>query len=218
MSDPFEFTFLDKRRDKMNWKKAILASSFLGLLALVYCVSNLFFFTEVPAINNIELTPNWTMQLPFAISRWTDIPVIMIFPILINLVLRSKKFTKNERADIISGVMFGLMALIIILPVTDIVFKNLFFLLRLTVNVIGGLCVFLFCVKKLGGKYGLIVLIGYSATVSIVTSLPVSLVIAFIVNLFVVSSVLLIYGILRVFLNLLFFPKEVYRIKPRDND
>jgi len=53
---------------------------------------------KAPAINEIKIAKEYSLNLPFGLYRWTDILVVAIWPILLTLIFRSKKILEGENS------------------------------------------------------------------------------------------------------------------------
>lgn len=62
---------------------------------------------SVPTVTSVRITPDWTIQLPFAISRWWDVLIGPLWSVMLILILTNKRIWDNE--DLKAGLVFGLV-------------------------------------------------------------------------------------------------------------
>lgn len=91
-----------ERKTKLMWCWSLLTA---GLIALFWTIWYLN-VGSVPVFKSIKMTPNWTLELPFGISRWWDILIgpiwsVILIPLFINETIRKNK-------DFIDNLVFGL--------------------------------------------------------------------------------------------------------------
>ena len=94
----------------MDWnqkKKMMLRWSIVsaGLIALFWAIW--YWKTgSVPVVHGIKMTGNWTVSLPFGMSRWWDILVGPIWAIIVILIFTNSKISEDE--DLVVGLVAGL--------------------------------------------------------------------------------------------------------------
>jgi len=65
---------------------------------------------KVPVTTSIKMTENWTLHLPFGISRWWDVLIGPIWSIVLISLFTNERITKDK--DLGVGLVFGLFVLI----------------------------------------------------------------------------------------------------------
>jgi len=91
-----------KRRKKLMLRWSILTAVLIALFWTIYYL----IAGSVPVITSIKMTPDSTLALPFAISRWWDILLGPIFSCIFVLLFTSRKI-KGEM--MVPGLIFGLV-------------------------------------------------------------------------------------------------------------
>lgn len=94
------------RRKKLMWYWAVLTAVVVSIFWTVWYLT----IGSVPTITQIgnEGTDGWSVQLPFAISRWWDIPFFVFLAILAVWFIAKDK-TNEENADMACGLATGLL-------------------------------------------------------------------------------------------------------------
>ena len=76
-----------------------------GLIALFW-ISWYLVSGSVPVATSIRITPNWTVALPFSISRWWDVLIGPIWSSILILFFTNKQVRKGD--DLVFGLVSGL--------------------------------------------------------------------------------------------------------------
>jgi len=63
---------------------------------------------QVPAVESIKMTETWTIQLPFAMSRWWDILIGPIWSIIIILVVTIGRFQSEGASSALAVTILGI--------------------------------------------------------------------------------------------------------------
>lgn len=91
-----------ERKIKLMWRWSLLSAGMIVLFWFVWYLMA----GSVPTISQIKMTPDWTIQLPFGISRWWDILIGPIWSVLLIIIFTNKKITEND--DSVAGLVVGL--------------------------------------------------------------------------------------------------------------
>jgi len=102
-----------KRRKKLMLRWSILTAVLIALFWTMYYL----IVGSVPVVSSIKMTPDSTLTLPFAISRWWDILLGPLFSCIFVLFFTSRRITKdkdlvgiNLGASLVVGLFFGLIS------------------------------------------------------------------------------------------------------------
>lgn len=90
-----------KKRMELIWRWSLVTG---GLIALFWAIWYLI-AGEVPVLTNLKMTEEWTLVLPFGISRWWDTLIGPIWSTLLILLFTSQRVRENEG---LVGLVFGL--------------------------------------------------------------------------------------------------------------
>ncbi len=92
-----------ERRKKLMWRWSLVSAGAIAFFwAVWYLITG-----SVPVISAIKMTPNWTLELPFGISRLWDILIGPIWASILVLLFTNEKIAENE--DLGAGLVFGLV-------------------------------------------------------------------------------------------------------------
>jgi hypothetical protein len=129
-----------------------------GLIALFWAIWWLI-NGSVPVVTSIRMTGNWTLALPFGISRWWDILIGPIGSTAVVFLMTNKKAKEGRYsvfglvAGLIFGLFGGLVFGLVVGPAEGLVFG---LLVGLLTGLIFGVVVGLFAGLIFGLVYGLI--------------------------------------------------------------
>ena len=99
------------RSNKLIVRWALVSA---GLTALFWA-SWYLIYGEVPVVTAVKMTPNWTVNLPLAISRWWDVLQAPIWSTILILIFTNEKIRKDEdlafelAIGLALGLAFGLV-------------------------------------------------------------------------------------------------------------
>jgi len=172
-----------KRRKKLMLSWSILTAVLIALFWTIYYLT----VGSVPVVSSIKMTPDSTLTLPFAISRWWDILLGPLLSCFFALFFTSKKIT--EDGDLFVGMGVGLGVGLGFGPIVGPV-----------VGLFVSIVVFLFVSCLLGDSpFGLGVSLGigldFGPVLSLVLGLFVSIVVGFAVSLVVGLGLGLSFGL-----------------------
>ncbi len=94
------------RERKMALRWSIVTAGLIALFWAIWWLIN----GSVPVVTSIRMTENWTLVLPFGISRWRDILIGPIWSTAIVFLMTNKR-VKEDRyliLGLILGLVFGL--------------------------------------------------------------------------------------------------------------
>ena len=123
-----------ERRHRLMFRWSLFTAALIAAFWMVWYRTN----GSVPSVTHIKMTQNWTIELPFAISRWWDILIGPIWSVSLIAVLtkdRSEALKKNLITAIIftmpivllSSLIFGLpdvgltLGLTIVVPISVLI-------------------------------------------------------------------------------------------------
>ena len=96
-----------QRKINLMWRWSVLTA---GLIALFWTI---WYLTagSVPTISSIKMTPNWTPELPFGISRWWDVLIGPIWSVVLIFLFTNEKMKKTDDLvfSLALGMVFGLV-------------------------------------------------------------------------------------------------------------
>ena len=91
------------KREILMWRwSAITAGLIACFWTIWYVIAG-----QVPTLTNVKMTTDWTIDLPFEISRWWDVLIGPIWSIIIISIFTNEKVRKNK--DLVFGLAFGLV-------------------------------------------------------------------------------------------------------------
>ena len=91
------------RRNKLIIRWSLVTAGLITLFWTGWYLVN----GSVPVVTSIQMTPNWTVALPFSISRWWDVPIGPIWSSILILFFTNKQVRKG---DLVIGLIFGLVS------------------------------------------------------------------------------------------------------------
>ncbi|MDP2692425.1 MAG: hypothetical protein Q8O88_02155 [bacterium] len=98
-----------QRKDKMMLRWSIISAGLIGAFWLIwYLVTG-----EMPVVDTLKVTKNWTVELPFGIPRWADLLIGPLFSCaIIHLYFSAgddKKLVFGLTCGLVSGLVAGLV-------------------------------------------------------------------------------------------------------------
>ena len=96
----------EEKKHKLMWRWSLITAGTIVLFWTIwYLIAG-----QVPVTTSIKMTENWTIQLPFSISRWWDVLIGPIWSIVLISLFTNERITKDK--DLGVGLVFGLFVLI----------------------------------------------------------------------------------------------------------
>lgn len=100
-----------QRKYALMWRWSLITGELIALFWAIWYLTT----GSVPMVTSIKMTPEWTWQLPFGISRWWDILIGPIWPIILISLFTNERITKDE--ELVVGLAVGLVVgLVVGLP------------------------------------------------------------------------------------------------------
>ncbi len=168
------------KKSKLMFRWSIVTAAAIALFWTIwYLVAG-----NVPEVSSCKMTPDWTVVLPFAVSRWWDVLLGPVYSILVILLVTSERIRKNEDVafalDVVlgAGLIAGLSAGLIFGPGAGLIFgPGVGLGVGLAVGLIAGLAYGLFAGLVFGLGVGLGVGLGAGLVFGLVFGLGVGLVV-----------------------------------------
>ena len=92
-----------ERRNTLIFRWSIVTAGLITLFWTSWYLMN----GSVPIVTSITVTSDWTLDLPFGISRWWDVLIGPIWSTGLILLVTNKRVQKNE--ELVAGLVFGLV-------------------------------------------------------------------------------------------------------------
>lgn len=121
------------RRNKLLVRWALVSA---GLVALFWG-SWYLTYGSVPMVSAIKLTPNWTLNLPFSISRWWDVLMAPVWSTILILIFTNHRDMKDKGLAL--GLTSGLVFMLASGPASGLVFGLAFGAFGLVLGLVLGL-------------------------------------------------------------------------------
>ena len=96
------------QRRKTLWRLPLI----LAMIVVIVWGAWYLIAGEVPVIKTVNISNEWTLELPFSISRWFDAPLIATLVFVLIFIFTSPKITKND--DLTSNLTGGLLISLIV--------------------------------------------------------------------------------------------------------
>ena len=93
-----------ERKWKLIWRWSLVTAGLIALFWTVWYLIN----GSVPMVTSIKMTPTWTIELPFSVSRWWDVLIGPIWSTIIIIPLFTDEKNIGEDEDLVFGLVFGL--------------------------------------------------------------------------------------------------------------
>ena len=139
------------RRNTLMLRWSLLSAAAIGLFWLIYY----FIAGEVPVVEEIQMTLEWTFVLPFGVSRWWDVAIGPIWSVMLVLIFTNENVKKD---DLVGGLVFGLVGGLVFGLGFGLVFGLGFGLVG---GLVGGLVLGLVFGLVLGLGFGLVFGLGF---------------------------------------------------------
>ncbi len=91
------------RKPALLWKIPLVAAFITALFWSIYYLV----VGSVPTVETVQLTKDVAFQLPFTISRWTDVLFAPILAYILVSIFTNKRVVK--RTELLFGLSFGLL-------------------------------------------------------------------------------------------------------------
>ena len=100
-----------ERKWKLIWRWSLVTAGLIAVFWTVWYLIN----GSVPMVTSIKMTPTWTIELPFSVSRWWDVLIGPIWSTIIIIPLFTDEKNIGEDEDLVFGLVPGLAFGLIIL-------------------------------------------------------------------------------------------------------